>query len=261
MNKVGLDLSVGSKVFVVGEYLALNGGPAVVAITNPRFRISVSLRSIRSENSESVETVGIHPLSPAGLFIDLHKDFFKNYSIGFHDPYKGAGGFGASTAQFALVAGLFESRQAIENNAQPLFDYQKILKSYRDLAWNKMGFPPSGSDLLAQFKGGLCIVDSNLGRVEKLVWNFQKLTLGFIRTGNKIETHEHLKQLKPFDNTKLLDFVSSFIENIRNQNEEQTIYGFNAIGAELDRLGFQCEKTKLLISNLKTSKLVLVAKG
>src|SRR5262245_22216155 len=87
-------LSAPGKAFILGEYAVLGGLPAVIAAVPPRFQ----LRAGESTGH------GFHAESPAGRLLEYTSA--KGVAIPpleFGDPLKGAGGFGASTAQFALV--------------------------------------------------------------------------------------------------------------------------------------------------------------
>src|SRR4051812_12557045 len=91
-------LSSPGKVFVLGEYAVLDGRPAVVASVGPRFSMDVR---------EGTAPFHPHPQSPVARLMDW-ADRAGAYDssemkLDFQDPFHGAGGFGASTAQFALA--------------------------------------------------------------------------------------------------------------------------------------------------------------
>src|SRR4051812_26828373 len=78
--------SVPGKVFLLGEYAVLAGKPAVIAAIPPRF-------GLRAGRSLPVEK------SPAGrLLASVGEGLARRLA----DPHLGSGGFGASTAEFAL---------------------------------------------------------------------------------------------------------------------------------------------------------------
>jgi mevalonate kinase len=83
---LALEFLIPGKTFLVGEYLALHGGPTLVALSKPCFELKAQA------GAGSIGT--IHPESPAGQFISKHSDFFKKFDLEFVDPYQGLGGFG-----------------------------------------------------------------------------------------------------------------------------------------------------------------------
>ena len=178
-------ISIPGKTFLAGEYLVLQGGSALVAMTNPRFEMKVT------KGTGVVE--GIHPKSPAGEFLAAHASFKNAHDFIFTDPYK-IGGFGASTAQFLAVYRAWHP-EAIEGRV--------ILKSYRESAWKGKGFPPSGADVMGQLAGGLSIFDPRSVQIRRFDWTFPNLKLTLISTGQKLATHTHLLDLPGFSETKL----------------------------------------------------------
>ena len=120
---------VPSKTFLVGEYIALSGHPAVLLTTTPCFKV---------QQIAEPKLINIHPLSPAGrLWNDAHCDF----GLSFEDPYQGMGGMGASTAQFI---GVF---QALNHQLSGEREEQALLEQYEQYAWSGKGRKPSGYDL------------------------------------------------------------------------------------------------------------------
>ena len=69
--------SAPGKTFLFGEYLALNGGPAIVASTGPRFELKVSKGEGLCHD--------IHPKSLAGLWMRANAFDFSNVDIEFID--------------------------------------------------------------------------------------------------------------------------------------------------------------------------------
>jgi mevalonate kinase len=89
-------IRIPSKTFLAGEYLALCGGPSLVLNTPPVFELYCQV-------TDDTRLEGIHPESPAGRFWADHQSSFANLTLQFMDPHQGRGGFGASTAQFAML--------------------------------------------------------------------------------------------------------------------------------------------------------------
>lgn len=90
-----------SKTFLAGEYCITVGGSAIVLCTLPFF-------SLRVEPSNETLLRNIREGSPAFAFYMRNRQLFENLFIKFNDPYRRTGGFGASSAQFALLYALKE---------------------------------------------------------------------------------------------------------------------------------------------------------
>lgn len=165
-----MKVSVPGKTFLLGEYLALSGGPSLIACTAPRF---------------TLETLGgakppFHPQSPAGRLVSD----VETTAWSFHDPHSGQGGLGASSAQY-LAAWV-----AIRGMPS---DWSEFLDEYRSFAWNGEGQAPSGADLVAQACGGITYYDGVQAKALVLEWKFEDLGFTLVRTGHKLATHEHLQ--------------------------------------------------------------------
>src|SRR4051794_11791453 len=85
--------SIAGKVFILGEYAVLGGLPALVGTVSPRFKMFLS----QTQDF-------IHPDSPLGRLQSWAKKMgLPDLGFRFEDPFEGRGGFGASTAQFAMA--------------------------------------------------------------------------------------------------------------------------------------------------------------
>ena len=78
-----ITLSAPSKTFLVGEYLALSGGPSLVATTGQRFQLV--LQKVNEENPlvNKLNKAGIHPESPAGRWALKYSECFENFDFSF----------------------------------------------------------------------------------------------------------------------------------------------------------------------------------
>jgi len=173
--------SAPGKVFLLGEYAVLAGAPALVAAVPPRFRLS------SSPFPYSIETV-FHPESPAGRWCRAHGNAG---SWQFSDPARGAGGFGASTAQFLLAA-------ASEGHS----DWRNLWAEYRSLHARSSGTPPSGADLVAQTLGGVVeFHPSEKPEAFQRSGSLERISIAVIQAssqpGRKTATHSHLLELAP----------------------------------------------------------------
>ncbi len=179
--------SIPGKVFLLGEYAVLAGRPAVVAAVGPRFQMGVP--SIR----------GVVPTWPEGSPVFRLIGWAKSQgveteiSFDFLDPYEGAGGFGASTAQFALVYQLLARSKASAG-----LSWKSVWQRYRDLMSSEK-LIPSGADLVAQWEGGVVVFDPLQGTTENFGntfdWSQLLVFSATHQAGRKVPTHEHLRQL------------------------------------------------------------------
>lgn len=247
------DLSVGGKTFVAGEYLALTGGPALILTTDPRFHLEVFEQSGISKNI-------FHPQSPAGKFWGLHSDFFSKVHLNFQDPYQ-IGGFGASSAQFALLHSLWQVRDKIFVEAQRFFDWHLMLQDYRKLADQGKGFPPSGADVIGACAGGLTLFDRLNGRVQTFAWPFQEIEFFVVHTGNKLATHEHLKGLEDFATQDFEAAMKLVHEGLSQVQFDLLLDGLRQYREALSKQGRIAEHTKTLVLKLEADSDVLFAKG
>lgn len=185
-----ISLNVPGKTFLLGEYVAIYGGPSIVAATGPYFEIDFF---------EGDEGHPFHSESPAGRYITAHGEFFKNVQIEYYDPYDGAGGFGASTAQFVAVVIYHKKIKDIEAERPFKFDdpalVLEVWQAYRALFQDQAN-PPSGADLIAQMVGGVSSFRVDTKDWMRLDWAFEGVELNLYKTPLKVRTHEHLAQLE-----------------------------------------------------------------
>ncbi len=217
------EVLVPGKTFLVGEYLALAGGPSVVANTQPCFRFRWTLHagsaSARKADEASQIEHGFHPESPAGKFLNRlnGSQLLGNQRavIEFHDPHFGKGGLGASTAEF-LGAWVFEKwatefgradirdhRELVETLANHLGEVAPLWKServgsarFRDLldSYRLVVETGSGADLVSQAAGGIAVWDGVVDQMRKFTWPFQELSMTLLKTGRKLQTHRYLAE-------------------------------------------------------------------
>ena len=192
--------SIPGKVFILGEYLALAGGGALIATVPPRFQMVVSASQLNPVLSKLN-----HPESPISRLNEwAQKQNYPDFHFTFTDPLEGAGGFGASTAEFGMAYLAYCIQNGYERFGHygPLekeaSDWRKVWSLYRHLMMDEQ-LIPSGADLVAQWQGGVCVVNPFEGTCEA-VWsqfNWSNL-LVFSATsqkGRKVPTHEHLRRL------------------------------------------------------------------
>jgi mevalonate kinase len=243
--------SVPGKVILLGEYAVLTGLSAIVAAIPPRFQIR--LGSSRQE---------VHPRSPLGRLQEWAIE--KNWpalNFNFLDPYHGAGGFGASTAQFALAYMAYRQAMGDTVSAESL-SWKSALALYRQLMADEP-LIPSGADLVVQWQGGVIHFDPKGSFCSDVTENFDwSCLLVFSATqlpGRKVPTHEHLELLSkqgfPNQCAELLSQLSQITDqgalSIRGGNVEEfgkaidayaeVLYGANleVAGAHEDRIALR----------------------
>src|SRR5690606_19354251 len=134
-----LKFSCPSKTFLTGEYAVLCGAPGLVLTHEPRFELIVST------NGTGV-VQGIHPQSPAGYWVRTSRVFFESMDVIFTDPFSGAGGFGASGAQFLLVHALTTWLQSSTSKLMQGLDVSAVWSDFRVITKDRQ----SGADIVAQ---------------------------------------------------------------------------------------------------------------
>lgn len=248
-----VSLSVGGKTFIAGEYLALTGGPALILATDPRFELLVKKSSGAAENI-------FHPQSLAGKFWNLHSELFQNYQLQFKDPYQ-IGGFGASSAQFALLHSLWQLQDKIFFEAERFFDWHLMLQDYRELGGQESGFSPSGADVVCACAGGLTWFDRSNGKVQTFAWPFLEIDFHLVHTGNKLATHEHLKILEAFDTEGYKTAMADIHSGLSLIQFEQFLLGLKAYRSALESQHRVTEFTAQKVKKIESHPAVLFAKG
>ncbi len=153
--------SVPSKTFLIGEYYC-HHGRALVVNTTPRFEWRKN--SLAFWNSDGFR--------PAARLARLYQH--SGQGLEFFDPHDGQGGFGASSAEYLMLAASL--------------NLSDIFHLYRDhTVWQN--YRNSGCDLLAQKAGYLCEVGFGQSRVLAKTWPFEDLKLFLVRNGIKLGSH------------------------------------------------------------------------
>lgn len=246
-------LSCPMKTFLLGEYLALKGGPTLLACTGPRFELEVTQG--QGENP-------FHPQSPAGKLWASRIDRTANWQARFVSSQVGSG-FGGSTAEFLLLWSALCMNESLSPEAQLEIDYFEMLKSYQDLSKgsDSLGVVPSGADLMAQAKGGITHFDRSHGLLANSGWNMPGLSFVLIKTGHKLPTHEHLKTLPEWESERLTKIVSDGVLAFKAQDTHGFVGAVAEASTELGRLGFIAKTTFDILNALSADARVLAAKG
>jgi mevalonate kinase len=235
--------SIPGKAFLLGEYAALAGLPAVVAALGPRFELHAG------DAGPEAGADGFAAESPAGKLLAGAGRGFR-----FRDPYEGAGGFGASTAQFALAY------QALGSG--PL-TAEAAWRKYRELSSG------SGADLVAQWLGGVTLFDPRGGfhaedLSRSLDWSWLLVFSATGIAGRKTQTHSHLAGLAadvPRLGARLLPLVENALAAIRNGDDLGLGLLMDGYAQALSREGLEAPETRADREALRLLPGVLGAKG
>lgn len=236
--------NIPAKTFLLGEYIALQHGPALLIGTQPCFR----LKAIAEK-----ELRGIHPESPAGKLFRQ-----QNFSSGFEwfDPYQGKGGLGASSAQFV---GLY---QALCQEKKRPFQTEEMLELYYQHAWDGQGARPSGYDIISQSAQQMSFIHQQNNIIKTLSWPFDDLDFILVHTGKKLATHQHLQS---FSSSVPLEKLSKIVYQakaaLEQKNADAFINCINNYQQALFESGFTAEHSLQLINELKQNKNILAIKG
>lgn len=237
-------IKIPGKIFLWGEYVALQKGPAMLATFKPAFELQVG-------KEVDKEDLAIHPQSPAGQWIAKHGSDFEKQKLHFSDPLKGQGGLGASTAQFALSYAF----------AEPEYDIWQMHKDYVQMASTGQGSAPSGYDLLAQVQGGIQFIEAKNQTLKSMNFPFKDLQIYFLHTGRKLATHEHLQTVKTQEYSQLEKISRQLVEAWERQDQRVWVSLINDYADELERINLVSEFTKSALCELQKESWSLAAKG
>lgn len=182
-------LRCAGKVFIVGEYACIEGGPALVTTVGPEF----SLHIVRDASAPSREpAIPFAAQSPAGLFLAEKKASLEGVRLEWVDPYATPIGVGSSSAQFLLSVAAVAKLEG-----KPLPSAPEVLDLYWKIVGDSQGLRPSGVDVLAQWMGGPLFVCNAPFSARKLKpWRADNAAFVMAFTGTKAKTHDHLKELR-----------------------------------------------------------------
>ncbi len=252
-----LILSCPSKTFLLGEYSVLNAGSALLINSEPRFQLIANMRG-------KGEADGIHPKSPAGLWMAQNHERLGHTDIQFIDPHNGLGGFGASSAQFLLVHAL--AQVIADSNGgrdKSAVQVEPIWHDYRQIATfgARSGMRPSGVDIVSQFAGGICEVNLEPFSFEALRWPFEEFGVVLARTGQKVATHQHLDELRSLDTEELSWILDRGLDAFEMHDPLAFFDAVNDYHAELLEMGLVADTSQMFISTLLAQPFVKAVKG
>lgn len=232
-----------AKTFLLGEYAALTGAPAIVLTTTPCFELSLTNQGLLE---------GIHPESPAGRWWSQHS--LAPAGLKWFDPYEGIGGLGASSAQFLAVYNATSTSITADMSA--------MLDAYYQVSWQGEGLKPSGYDVLAQAQHQAVYINRQNNQIEVYPWVFDDLAFLLLHSGKKLATHEHLQTtILPESMERLSSIVEQAKIAFQTANSQQLIQAINHYYAELKVLNLVADNTLTAIDKFCEEKNILAAKG
>lgn len=234
------------KTFLVGEYSALLGGPALGFATEPCFKVEYNKKNSSCEHK-------FHPESIAGLLYQKKNQFFKDISISFTDPYKAQGGFGCSTAEFLSVI-----IPQIENVECPHKLLKAVWEDYKKLSSDVI--KPSGYDLLFQLIGKVTHIDPQLNKFHCTDWPFLHLGFSIVATGTKLKTHQHLKTLDENSLSGLPELSQRVVSAFFSSDEKEFLTGLKNWVNELDKRKLIAKHSFELRIALEAQKEIILVK-
>ncbi len=254
--------SVPGKVFLFGEYAVLQQLPAVILTIEPRFKMRAEHRGadyvLRDWAGEYPPKAPVARLMDWATYCGL-----PELSLSFEDPYSG-GGFGASSAQFALAYWAYTQVSDWKK------DWQSVWKIYRELT-SRGGASPSGADLVAQWRGGVSVLNLKDGTHSEL-WNAIAGGPRFLifsaseQKGRKVLTHQHLEELSGRGvssslNAELFEILNKGVKAMRFQKWPELGQAMLSYAQALSNEGLELEETHADRTALSALPDVLGVKG
>ncbi|HAZ7572227.1 hypothetical protein OQJ02_09880 [Legionella sp. PATHC032] len=234
-----------AKTFLLGEYAAIAGEPAILLTTSPYFTLTLT---------DNAKLEGIHSESPAGLW--WQKNWYPPFGLSWQDPYQGQGGLGASSAQF-LACYL---ATCLLQKIPPQLNH--MLEAYYQSSWSGFGLRPSGYDVIAQSQQGCVYINKQKNQVDSFPWPFKDLSFLIIHTGNKLATHHHLKEATL---PSQIDYLASLVVKAKEAfdlaHSHHLIQCINLYAQKLSELNLVNQHSLALIQSIKSYPEVLAIKG
>ena len=240
-----IEISCPSKTFLIGEYAVLDGGPAILLNTSPRFTCQI-------KKTAQPCSIDISNKSPAGQWIKKNPQDFHCVQIEWtHSAKEIENGLGFSSAQFNIVyAYSFILREGHIDHLKP----QEIWRSYRSLDFD--GFKPSGADIITQWIGGLSVFEQNPLHVETLTSYFPDLECLILKTGESFATYKYLKNFKMTDMSDLKKIAQSAVTAIKQKKQDQFVSNINHYREILIKKHYVTQKSQTILKEIEKIKAI-----
>ena len=244
-----IEISCPAKTFIMGEYAVLDGGPAIVLNTAPRF-------VCRIQKNSKAPKPNLPENSPAGQWLKKNPHDFQNVHLDWINPYKQKGGLGFSSAQFNI---LYAYSSILREGGIDQIKPQEIWRSYLSLQFE--GFLPSGADVITQWVGGVSVFEQNPLSVETLTSSLPALYCLVLSTGEYFETYKYLKNLKLSNVSDLKKISQQGVQSIKQRDETAFIDAVNEYGEALKGHNYITEKSQRIIKQLGKIKAIKACKA
>lgn len=244
-----IEISCPAKTFILGEYAALDGGPAIVLNTSPRF-------SCRIQKTSKANTWDLAENSPAGQWVRKNPHDFQNTQLEWVSPYEQKGGLGFSSAQFNI---LYAYSSILREGSIDQIKPQDIWRSYRSLRFE--GFLPSGVDVITQWVGGVSVFEQDPLSVETLTSSLPDLHCLVLRTGDYFETYKYLKNFQLGDVSDLKKIAQQGVRAMKQRDETAFVEAVNDYRKALLEKKYITAKSLEAINKLVNIKAIKACKG
>jgi len=261
-------VTVPSKTFLSGEYGALLDGPALLINSQPRFQI-------RFDHFEDKQAF-INPIdnekNPLFAYCAENEEFLFDFDVHFDDPYGGAGGFGASSAQWAALYAFINQFQnpfkSLFDKTQNNYDFLKnldfsfiesFIKKYR--SYTKEKYPPSGYDVISQWIGKIAYIDIKRKILKRMDWPFDDIGFVLAKSPDKVATHEHLKHIGAIPALEIETVVHNIQKSLEEKNSNQFVNWVQKNYELFLKTGFVERQAQSRIEALRKMDGVLAVKG
>lgn len=237
-------IRIPSKTFLLGEYIVLKGGPALVLTHGPFFKAEAQAKSLK---------VPFNAASPAAQI--AKKLRFDASTVLFTDPHQGQGGFGGSSAEFLAVV----AQDSVKTN----FKETECWKA-RDLYLSVAS--GSGVDVLVQAFGSgeenlLVAVDLEGKKLKPLNIPSLGAELRLFRTGQKLATHEHLKKVEPPHPDDLAPLVQKAEGAFFKKDKKLFAEAMNGYGDAMAAAALLAAHSAVAVNDARQFPETLAAKG
>ena len=261
MHKAVMRFYVPYKTFLLGEYAVLHTGQALLLATRPGFYYEVAevsqgddwmqvWRSLQKQLSLSeacpVTNLWRQICQVMGVRVDVSTE-----------THKGFGSSGA-LAWLAFICA-YRARHGSYPDKTESFLLESM-REYDDLMCAQPGYSPSGGDMICQFMGQVTGIDKRKKVYTTSPWPFSGLGFALIHTGNKVWTHNHLRQLS-FSESKLIMLYEQAVQAFLVAEQAAFVQAFCQYQNNLVTQGLQISHTTKLLASLESLPGFVAGKG
>lgn len=246
---MNLTLSAPSKTFLSGEYAVMAKGPALILNTLPRFELAIT----RGDG----QLRGLPQGAPAEGWLRARAPVWAAFDIEFRDPHKGAGGLGASGAQFLLAHSFTTWLQSSFSRALAGPDFKDLWLDLQVLSEGR----GSGADVLSQAVGQVAAIQIPVPAAHALPWPYPELEWTIVRTHQKVATHEHLAKLDRESLSLLQRPAFDCLESFGHAASEVFVSKLKNFAERLGEADLVAPATRSLVRTFLSEEWCVFAKG